>query len=498
MGNWILLCNFLEAGRGIGKPAQNGTEVTKPALVENKVIEKKSVDISQTPALPEEKILEQKVADVRRQSDPYLQKQQAQQVVVPEVKQEEIAAPVNQAPAEIKVTPPVPPVVAPEVKPVPKAEPVPPVAAEVKVTSPVPPVVVPEVKPLPKAEPVIPVAAEVKVTPTAPPVAVPEVKPVSKAEPVIPVAAEVKVTPPVPPVVAPEVKSVPKAEPVIPVAAEVKVTPPAPPVAVPEVKPVPKAEPVIPVAAEVKATPVVAAIVPEKVKQEAVVEKAHVPTKEEVEVISQFIPAKVIIKKQIEVAEETKPVVAKQKAEPPVSKEAPVEYAEVVTNDEKEKLILPIYTEDYFLQQGVKVALEIPEEIDDLKEVIEVDDDDPDKSLMVMMSFSEWLLHFKNTAEKQKDERKDQKALKTMWQKEKLAAAMEEENEEIPENVFEMAVNSITREDGLASESLADIYIKQGKYDQAIEMYRKLSLRNPKKNAYFARRIEEVLKEKQS
>jgi len=75
---------------------------------------------------------------------------------------------------------------------------------------------------------------------------------------------------------------------------------------------------------------------------------------------------------------------------------------------------------------------------------------------------------------------------------------MEEENEEIPENVFEMAVNSITKEDGLASESLADIYIKQGRYDQAIEMYRKLSLRNPKKNAYFARRIEEVLKEKQS
>jgi len=85
-----------------------------------------------------------------------------------------------------------------------------------------------------------------------------------------------------------------------------------------------------------------------------------------------------------------------------------------------------------------------------------------------------------------------------MWQKEKLAAATEEENEEIPENVFEMAVNSITNEDDLASESLADIYIKQKKYDKAVEMYHKLSLRNPQKNAYFARKIEEVLKEKQS
>ncbi len=159
-------------------------------------------------------------------------------------------------------------------------------------------------------------------------------------------------------------------------------------------------------------------------------------------------------------------------------------------------LIFPVYTEDYFLQQGVKISDEIPTEIEELKEVTEPSDED--KSLMVMMSFSEWLLHFKNTTEKQKEEKKDQKALKTMWQKEKLAAAMEEENEEIPENVFEMAVNSITKEDGLASESLADIYIKQGKYDKAIEMYRKLSLRNPKKNAYFALKIEEVLKEKQS
>lgn len=163
---------------------------------------------------------------------------------------------------------------------------------------------------------------------------------------------------------------------------------------------------------------------------------------------------------------------------------------------ETENLIPPVYTEDYFLQQGMKVSMDIPDEIDDIKDTPE--EDDEEKALMVMMSFSEWLLHFKNTTEKHKEEKKDQKALKTMWQKEKLAAAMEEENEEIPENVFKMAVNSITKEDGLASETLADVYIKQGKYDKAIEMYRKLSLRNPKKNAYFARRIEEVLKEKQS
>ncbi len=149
----------------------------------------------------------------------------------------------------------------------------------------------------------------------------------------------------------------------------------------------------------------------------------------------------------------------------------------------QEPLIQPIYTEDYFLHQGIDAKDETVQE-------------EKEKQLMVMMSFSDWLMHFKTRKEKQKEEEEDQKALKTMWQKEKLAAALEEENEEIPEGVFEMAVNSIKHEDDLVSESLAEIMIKQGKFDKAIEMYRKLSLRNPQKNAYFADKIEKLIKEK--
>jgi len=149
----------------------------------------------------------------------------------------------------------------------------------------------------------------------------------------------------------------------------------------------------------------------------------------------------------------------------------------------------PLFSEDYFLYQGIEVPEATQPEPEKPKE---------DKSLMVVMSFSEWLMHFKTRNEREKQELEDKKALKSMWQKEKLAAALEEENEEIPERVFNMAVNSITKEDDLVSESLAEILHRQGKYDKAIDMYRKLSLRNPQKSAYFASKIEQINKQSES
>lgn len=166
-----------------------------------------------------------------------------------------------------------------------------------------------------------------------------------------------------------------------------------------------------------------------------------------------------------------------------------------IENDET--LILPVYTEDYFMHQGVNVSNQIPEDMD-TPPIIENEDKDDERSLMVVMSFSEWLNFFKTRQKRAEEEEEGQKAIKAMWQKEKLAAALEEEDDEIPESVFEMAVNSITKEEGLVSESLANVHIKQGRYDKAIEMYRKLSLRNPQKKAYFARKIELLLKEKNS
>lgn len=179
-----------------------------------------------------------------------------------------------------------------------------------------------------------------------------------------------------------------------------------------------------------------------------------------------------------------------------MSAEQPVSQSSVADDNvsqAEEPLITPVYAEDYFLHQGIRVPDEIPDEPPATTPEAQ---DDKDKSLMVVMSFSEWLSFFKEKTEKERQEADGRKALKTMWQKEKLAAALEDEADEIPDEVFNMAVNSISREEDLASESLAEILVRQGKHEKAIDMYRKLSLRNPQKNAYFAARIEKIQKEK--
>lgn len=159
----------------------------------------------------------------------------------------------------------------------------------------------------------------------------------------------------------------------------------------------------------------------------------------------------------------------------------------------EENLVLPVSAEDYFLQQGIRVSNDLPEVPE--KIAAEQTEEEKEKSLMVVMSFTEWLNHISAHNKKAREEEEDKKALRAMWQQQKLAAAIEEESEEIPEQVFEMAVNSISRKDELVSESLADVYAKQGKKSKAIDMYQKLSLLNPEKNTYFAAKIENLQKD---
>lgn len=114
------------------------------------------------------------------------------------------------------------------------------------------------------------------------------------------------------------------------------------------------------------------------------------------------------------------------------------------------------------------------------------------KDLMVMMSFTDWLLHYKSTSHKEKEEEEDKSQLRSRWQQEKLQEALKDDVDEIPEKIFKQVMDSISFGPELISESLAEVLASQGKLDKAIEMYKKLSLKNPEKSAYFASKIKDL------
>ena len=58
----------------------------------------------------------------------------------------------------------------------------------------------------------------------------------------------------------------------------------------------------------------------------------------------------------------------------------------------------------------------------------------------------------------------------------------------------DLSARSVKFRDDIISENLANIMIKQGKHEKAIDIYKKLIWKFPQKKTYFATQIEELKK----
>lgn len=150
--------------------------------------------------------------------------------------------------------------------------------------------------------------------------------------------------------------------------------------------------------------------------------------------------------------------------------EGPIKIYPLEMPEETDLTFQPLYSDDYFAYKKLAdpVAAETMSE----------------KGAKEMKSFTNWLRTMKDSfAEKtQKD-----------WYHEQLHRVYEEEEESgISERVEKMALQSITLNDDIVSETLAEIWARQRQHQKAIQIYKKLSLLNPGKSAYFAQKINEL------
>ena len=123
-------------------------------------------------------------------------------------------------------------------------------------------------------------------------------------------------------------------------------------------------------------------------------------------------------------------------------------------NLDEAMLFEPMHMVDYFASQGIKLSEDVQT---------------GDKLGKQLKSFTEWL-----------------KTMKKVHEENTVEATGGQDT-----NIVTLAENSNAQAEVL-TESMAEVFIKQGKMGKAGEVYRKLSLLNPAKSAYFAAKLQNL------
>jgi len=127
------------------------------------------------------------------------------------------------------------------------------------------------------------------------------------------------------------------------------------------------------------------------------------------------------------------------------------------TNKEAEDEAIPfepLHTVDYFASQGIQLSEEALNN---------------DQLGRQVKSFTAWLKSMK-----------------------KLHPGQLPEQNEVIEKLIQTSSEVSNQNANVLTEAMAEVLVKQGKREKAIEMYQKLSLINPSKSAYFAAKIESL------
>ena len=104
----------------------------------------------------------------------------------------------------------------------------------------------------------------------------------------------------------------------------------------------------------------------------------------------------------------------------------------------------------------------------------------------IKLSYAEWLQRFK-TQKKQKNTSNIDLIEKFLKERPKIVPKRNQ-NVQTPKIIEK----SISEKQMLMTETLANLYVKQKKYEKAIQAFRILSLKYPKKSSYFANQIKEI------
>jgi hypothetical protein len=148
-----------------------------------------------------------------------------------------------------------------------------------------------------------------------------------------------------------------------------------------------------------------------------------------------------------------------------------IEYQSDNTTSGSEKaqpapLIQPLFTQDYFAYTGTR----IPEHIAM----------DKPPTLEQLHSFTDWLRTLN----------RPQGALDPDLGEDPASLAAHTENED--SHLKKTAEDSVRPSEEVLTEAMAEVRLRMGQRDKAIEIYEKLSLSNPEKSSYFAQKIQDL------